>query len=66
MKEDTTMRKKEYMMPSMEVVKVQQQGQILAGSLDVYGMNEELVSTEEVTEGWAREFAEGDDWDWSE
>ena len=57
--------KKEYMMPAMEVVKIQQQGQILAGSIDANGMNTDLQN-EEVTEGWAREFAESDDWDWSE
>ena len=57
--------KKEYMMPAMEVVKIQQQGQILAGSIDANGMNTDLQN-EEITEGWAREFAESDDWDWSE
>ena len=34
--------KKEYMMPAMEVVKIQQQGQILAGSIDANGMNTDL------------------------
>ena len=57
--------KKEYMMPAMEVVKIQQQGQILAGSIDANGMNTDLQN-EEVTEGWARSFDEGDDFDWSE
>ena len=53
------------MMPAMEVVKIQQQGQILAGSIDANGMNTDLQN-EEVTEGWARLFDEGDDFDWSE
>ena len=57
--------KKEYMMPAMEVVKIQKQGQILAGSIDANGMNTDLQN-EEVTEGWARIFDEGDDFDWSE
>lgn len=50
----------------MEVVKIQQQGQILAGSPDAYGMDKNLIEDEEVTEGWARFFDEGDDFDWSE
>ena len=54
--------KKNYMKPEMEVVKIQQQGQILAGSIDANGMNTDLQN-EEVTEGWAREFAESDDFD---
>lgn len=53
------------MKPEMEVVKIQQQGQILAGSIDANGMNTDLQN-EEATEGWAREFDEGDDFDWSE
>ena len=57
--------KKEYMMPAMEVVKIQQQGQILSGSIDANGMNTDLQN-EKVTEGWARFFDEGDDFDWSE
>ena len=57
--------KKNYMKPEMEVVKIQQQGQILAGSIDANGMNTDLQN-EEATEGWAREFAESDDFDWSE
>ena len=43
------MSKKEYMKPSMEVVKLQQQSQILAGSS--YGMNTQL-SEEEAEEAW--------------
>jgi len=46
----------------MEVVKIQQQCHILAGSLDVNDVNTELL-TDEVTEGWAREFADEDDRD---
>ena len=45
------MTKKEYMKPAMQVVKLQQQCQMLAGSLDAYGMNDELLE-EMVTEGW--------------
>ena len=43
------MTKKEYMTPTMEVVKIQQQSQILAGSS--YGMNTQL-SEEEAEEAW--------------
>ena len=43
------MSKKEYMKPSMEVVKLQQQSQILAGSS--YGMKTEL-SDNEVEDAW--------------
>ena len=46
------MIKKEYMKPSMKVVELQQQCQILAGSVDANGMNNELL-IEEVDEGWA-------------
>ena len=49
------MTKKEYMKPAMEVVKIQQQCQILAGSLDANGMNNGLLD-DEVDEGWAPEF----------
>ena len=45
------MTKKEYMKPEMEVVKIQQQSQILAGSVDANGMNTGLQG-EEVEEGW--------------
>ena len=45
------MIKKEYMKPSVKVVKLQQQCQMLAGSLNANGMNDEL-SEETVTEGW--------------
>ncbi len=36
----------------MEVLKIQQQCQILAGSLDANGMNNELLDVT-VEEGWA-------------
>ena len=45
------MTKKEYLKPEMEVVKIQQQCQILAGSVDAYGMNSQLQD-DEVDEGW--------------
>lgn len=44
------MIKKEYLKPEMEVVKIQQQSQILAGSTQ--GLNDNLQN-EEVTDGWA-------------
>ena len=43
------MTKKEYLKPEMEVVKIQQQSQILAGSTQ--GMNDGLQN-EEVHNGW--------------
>ena len=46
-----TMTKKEYMKPKMEVVKIQQQCQILAGSVDANGMNRNLYD-EEVDKGF--------------
>ena len=45
------MTKKDYMKPKMEVVKIQQQRQILAGSVDANGMNTNLQD-ENVIEGW--------------
>ena len=51
------MTKKEYMKPAMEVVKIQQQCQILAGSLDANGMND-MLQEETVTDGWAPMFDE--------
>lgn len=45
------MIKKEYLKPEMEVVKIQQQSQILAGSVDSNGMNTSLQE-EEVIVGW--------------
>lgn len=50
--EDTIMTKKEYLKPEMEVVKIQQQCQILAGSVDPNGLNDTLID-EEVEEGFA-------------
>ena len=44
------MIKKEYMKPTMEVVKIQQQSQILAGSS--YGMKTELQEDSEVDDAW--------------
>ena len=44
--------KREYMKPTVHVVVLQQQCQILAGSVDANGMNDELQS-EEVGEGFA-------------
>ena len=46
------MTKKEYLKPEMEVVMIQQQSQILAGSVDANGMNTGLQE-EEVEEGLA-------------
>lgn len=43
------MTKKEYMKPEMQVVKIQQQCQILAGSTQ--GLNDELQG-DEVEIGW--------------
>lgn len=45
------MIKKEYMKPSLKVVELKQNCQILAGSTDANGMNNDLQD-EEVTEGW--------------
>ena len=45
------MKKKEYIIPTMEVVKIQQQCQILAGSVDANGMNTDLQD-EDVNGGW--------------
>ena len=47
MKEDTTMTKKEYMKPTMEVVELKHQNQILTGS--PYNRN---LQDDVVTEGW--------------
>jgi hypothetical protein len=46
------MKKKEYMKPSVKVVELQEECQILAGSPDAYGMNNTLIEEEQVTEGW--------------
>lgn len=58
--------KKAYMKPAMQTVVLTQRTAILAGSVDAYGMDKSLIEDEEVTEGWARFFDEGDDFDWSE
>lgn len=47
------MTKKAYMKPVMEVEEMQHESQILAGSLDAYGMNTSLQS-EEVSSAWSR------------
>ena len=50
--------------PSVKVVELQQQCQILAGSVDAYNMNTS-VQEEEVDEGFSREFEldeEEEDW----
>ena len=44
--------KKIYLKPEMQIVKLQQQCQIRAGSLDANGMNNELLDVT-VDEGWA-------------
>ena len=44
------MTKKEYMKPATNVVKIQQQSQILAGSS--YGMKTELQEDSEVEDAW--------------
>ena len=46
------MKKKTYEQPTMEVVKLQSQVQMLIGSPDVNGMNQQLQVTEEVPLGW--------------
>jgi hypothetical protein len=50
------MTKKEYIKPSMKVVELQHKCQILAESLDAYGMNRRLVTPDDeedlVDEGW--------------
>ena len=50
-----TMTKKDYMKPEMQTVELKHKCQILAGSVDPNGINDELID-EEVTEGWAPEF----------
>ena len=45
------MIKKEYMKPSLKVIELQHKCQILAGSVDANGMNNDLQG-EEVIEGW--------------
>ena len=50
--EDTTMIKKDYMKPEMQTVELKHKCQILAGSVDTNGMNDELQD-EEVNEGFS-------------
>jgi hypothetical protein len=52
------MKKKEYIIPKIEVVKIQQHSQLLAGSQ--YGLNDNLQG-QPVADGWAREFSDFDD-----
>lgn len=46
------MKKKTYIEPLTQVVVLQQQHQLLAGS--TYGVNEQLINTP-VNDGWSRE-----------
>lgn len=45
------MTKKAYMTPSMKVIELKQKYQMLAGSTDPNGMNDDLQN-ETVTNGW--------------
>ena len=47
--EDTTMKKKEYMKPEMQVVEIMKSAPLLVGSTQ--GLNDTLQG-EEVEEGW--------------
>ena len=55
--EGTTMIKKDYMKPAIEVVKIHQQCQILAGSQE--GLNDNLQPGT-VPDGWAPGMFDGD------
>ena len=44
--------KKEYMKPAMQVIQLQSNTQLLAGSKDAYGMNKSLQTQEEVDDAW--------------
>ena len=46
------MTKKEYMKPAIQIVELKHRTTILAGSPDIYDMNKELVTDEDVLEGW--------------
>lgn len=46
------MNKKAYMKPAMQTVVLTQCTAILAGSVDEYGMNKNLIEDEEVPFGW--------------
>ena len=52
--EDTTMIKKDYMKPEMQTVELKHKCQILAGSVDPNGINDELIN-EDVNEGFSPE-----------
>ena len=52
--EDTTMIKKDYMKPEMQTVELKHKCQILAGSVDPNGINDELIN-EEVEQGFSPE-----------
>ena len=52
------MKKIEYLIPTIEVVKILQQSQLLAGSQQ--GLNDALQS-DEVVDGWSRELGDFDD-----
>ena len=54
------MTKKEYMKPEIEVVKIQQQSQILAGSQQ--GLNDNL-NPDLVDDGWAPGMFDDPEWD---
>ena len=58
--EGTTMIKKEYLQPTMDVVEINMNVQILAGSNE--GLNDNL-QPDEVPDGWAPGMFEGDAWD---
>ena len=47
-----TMKKQEYMKPTMQIVELRQRTMILSASTDEYGMNRNLNRTEEVDEAW--------------
>ena len=46
------MTKKEYMKPAMQVIQLQSNTQLLAGSGQTYGMNKSLQTQEEVDDAW--------------
>ena len=48
------MIKKDYMKPEMQTVELKHKCQILAGSVDANGINDELIN-EEVNEGFSPE-----------
>ena len=46
------MIKKEYMKPTMQTVELKHRTMILAGSVDAYGMNRNLVTDETADDAW--------------